>query len=102
MITALTTKRYEAVIRNTIAIAFLGTPHRGAGLANILSGLLNVTFSETKFVNDLSPASQSIKEINDAFGEQSQGLKLASFFEGRSMPVGVHTWNIFDADINRS
>jgi len=49
--------------------------------------LLNISFSETRFVRDLSPDSQSIKEINDAFGERSKGLKLASFYESTGMPI---------------
>jgi len=49
--------------------------------------LLNISFYETRFVRDLSPDSQSIKEINDAFGERSKGLKLASFYESTGMPI---------------
>ena len=83
-------KRYEQIIKNTVAITFLGTPHRGADLAKTLNSLLNFTFSDAKFVKDLSPDSQSIKEINDTFGERSKGLELASFWEstGKTM-VGV-------------
>ena len=66
--------------KNTIAIAFLGTPHRGADLANTLNRLLKVSFSQKRFVKDLVPHSQSIKEINDAFGERSTGLELAFRF----------------------
>jgi hypothetical protein len=69
---------------------FLGTPHRGADLATILNGLLNVTYSKTKFVKDLSPTSQSIKEINDSFAEQVGGLTMASFWESTGVQgVGV-------------
>jgi len=78
--------------QNTIAVAFLGTPHRGADLADILKTLLNISFSESRFVRDLSPNSQSIKEINDAFGERSKQLELASFWESTGMSlVGVYS-----------
>lgn len=87
MIIAHSSDRYRQIIQNTIVIVFLGTPHRGANLANILKALLNISFSEARFIRDLSPDSQSIKEINDAFGERSQGLKLASFYESTGMPV---------------
>jgi hypothetical protein len=98
--TARNISRYERIVLNTIAIAFLGTPHRGSDLANLLSGLLNITFSKRKFVNDLSPASQSIKEINDVFGERTEGFKLVSFWESTpTSPVGVRTRNIFYSDI---
>jgi hypothetical protein len=66
---------------------FLGTPHRGADLAKMLQCLLNVTFSDRKFVKDLSPDSQTIKEINDTFDEHSSGLELASFWESTATPV---------------
>jgi hypothetical protein len=43
-------------------------------------------------VKDLSPASQSIKEINDAFGDRTKMIKLVSFWESSGMPmVGVRT-----------
>src|SRR5271156_5227903 len=80
-------KRYESLVENTIAVAFLGTPHRGADLANILRGLLNMTFSRTRFVKDLSPTSQSIKEINETFCERISGMKLVSFWESIAMPI---------------
>jgi len=90
MITAHNIGMYKSIIKNTIAIAFMGTPHRGADLANLLKGLLSITFSETRFIRDLSPASQAIKDINDSFGERSGGLKLASFWESTGMlPAGV-------------
>ena len=87
-------KRDHQITQNTIAIAFLGTPHRGSDLANVLKTLLKVSFSETKFVNNLSPENQSIKEINDAFGNCSTGLELASFYESTGMAViGVLTFH---------
>jgi hypothetical protein len=92
LITAHNIKRYDPILKNTAAIAFLGTPHRGADLTTILKSLLNVTFSDAKFVKDLSPDSQSIKEINDAFGERSKGIELASFWESIGKPVvGVYS-----------
>ena len=85
-------ERYNRVTQNTVAIAFLGTPHRGANLANLLKSLLNISFSESRFVTDLSPSSQSIKEINDAFGECSKQLELASFWESTAVSlVGVYS-----------
>jgi hypothetical protein len=91
LITAHIIERYHKITQNTIAVAFLGTPHRGADLADLLKTLLNISYSETRFVRDLSPSSQSIKEINDAFGERAKELELASFWESTAMPViGVY------------
>jgi hypothetical protein len=72
---------YRQITQNTIAMVFLGTPHRGVHLSNLVKSILNVSFSETKYIKDLSPDSQSIKEINDAFGDRAKGLELASFWE---------------------
>jgi len=79
--------RFKKLNQNIIAIAFLGTPHRGTDLAKVLKTLLRISFSETRFVRDLSPNSQTIKDINEAFGERSKGLELASFYEGTGMPI---------------
>jgi hypothetical protein len=96
LITAYSIQRYEQLTKNTIAIAFLGTPHRGADLANTLNRLLKVSFSQKRSVKDLAPHSQSIKEINDAFGERSTGVELASFWESTGMAVvGVPCPNPF-------
>ena len=77
---------YHQIIQKTIAIIFLGTPHRGMHL-NLLKAILNVSFSRTKHIEDLSPESQSIKEINDMFPERSKRLKLASFWESTGIEI---------------
>jgi len=59
----------------------------------MLKVLLDVSFSERKFVKDLLPGSQTIKEINDAFADHmhAQTLQLASFSESTGMTlVGVN------------
>jgi hypothetical protein len=87
LIIAHSTERYHQIAQNTTAIAFLGTPHRGTDLVDVLKKLLNITFSESKFVRDLARNSQSIKEINDVFGECSKKLELASFYESTGMAI---------------
>ena len=83
--------RYSQIKKNTIGIAFLGTPHRGADLAKMLKALLDVSFAERKFVKDLLPGSQIIKEINNDFADHTQVLQLASFSESTGMTlVGVN------------
>jgi hypothetical protein len=91
LIAAHNNSRYSQIKKNTIGIAFLGTPHRGADLAKMLKALLDVSFSERKFVKDLLPDSQTIKEINDAFADHAQALQLVSFSESTGMTlVGVN------------
>ena len=81
----------------------MGTPHHGAHLANLLKTILNVSFSKTKSVEDMSPDSQSIKDINDAFGERAKRLGLASFWESTGMEsAGVCHNDLFYFNFNRS
>src|SRR5215471_9800497 len=85
LIIAHNTERYRQIAKNTIAIIFLGTPHRGVNLPNLLKTILDVSFSEAKYVRDLLPDSQSIKEINDEFADRSKGVEIASFWESMGM-----------------
>jgi len=96
ILTARIQKRYEVIINDIIVIAFIGTPHRGAHLASILKSLLNVSFSDTKFVADLSPSSRAIKEIYDTFCEGTEGFKMVSFWESIGMQgFGVKCYYIY-------
>jgi hypothetical protein len=80
-------QKYSHIINNVIGIIFLGTPHRGADLADILKAVLRVSFSDRKFAMDLSSTSQTIKEINQLFKARSEKLELVSFWESTSKPV---------------
>ena len=51
----------------------------------MLKTILNASFSEKKYVGDLLPDSQCIKEINDVFAERAMGLELALFWESTEM-----------------
>ena len=72
-------------MENAKAIIFLGTPHRGADLAALLSNLLAVTFSNRIFVDQLRANSEMIKEINDTFKDRSECLELISYYESEAM-----------------
>jgi hypothetical protein len=85
-------QRYNHIIDNTIGIVFLGTPHRGADLADVLKAVLTVSFSSRKFVKDLSVTSQAIKEINQLFKARAENLELVSFWESTAKPlIGVRS-----------
>ena len=79
--------RYTRIRKNTIGVAFLGTPHRGADLEKLLKAILDVSFTERKSVRDLVTGSNTIKETNDAFLEHAQSLQLASFSESTGMSI---------------
>ena len=87
-------RSYIRILQNTKAIVFLGTPHRGAHLASLLSNLLFVSFSQRKFVDQLHVNSELIRGINDQFRHCSESLELVSFYEStqmRGLGVTFHT-----------
>lgn len=81
---------FEKIKRDTLGIAFIATPHRGADLAKLLEGVLGMCFSKRPFVGDLKSSGQTVKEINNSFKHCIKDLVLFSFWESRGMPlVGV-------------
>jgi hypothetical protein len=67
------------------AIVFLGTPHRGADLASLLSNLLFVSFSQKVFVKQLRTNSELIQGINNQFRDRSESIEIISFHESKGM-----------------
>lgn len=63
------------------SMVFLGTPHRGSELAPILENILTLVWAKKPFVNDLSPGSAALEDINDAFRHYASSLRLWSFYE---------------------
>ncbi|MCJ1345407.1 hypothetical protein MMC31_003614 [Peltigera leucophlebia] len=65
----------------TIAIAFLGTPHRGSGLAPFFKGVTNILKASHKRVNTdiislLQRKSEVLREVEDSFELELPGLGL--------------------------
>lgn len=103
LITAYNTARYSQIKKNIIGIVFFGTPHRAADYTTILRALLDFSFPTRKFVNDLLPVSQTIREINNAFADRAQEMQLASFWEtaemtwgGVNMPLQIYLIDYID------
>ena len=86
-----TLKGYEEISRKIRVFFFLGCPHRGSNLADLLSRILRVIPSVTArpFVNDLLPDSTSIQAINDEFPHHCGELELHSFYETDQMNLGI-------------
>ena len=84
-------RSYTYILKSLKAIIFLGTPHRGAGLAKLLSNLLTVCFSKKIFVDQLSRNCDFIRDLNDEFRDRSESLELISYYES----VGMHTLGVF-------
>lgn len=82
--------------RSTIAIAFLGTPHRGSGLATFAKGIAGIL----KLVNmkangdilePLERSSQVLADIEDSFSnwlrKKNNRIDLTCFYEELGLPV---------------
>jgi hypothetical protein len=81
---------YANIVENAKGIVFIGTPHHGADLANILSNLLMATFSRRTFVDQLQANCETILEINRAFRDRSLSMELVSFWESTAVRgIGV-------------
>ncbi|KAI1356446.1 hypothetical protein F5Y01DRAFT_323867 [Xylaria sp. FL0043] len=73
------------------SIFFLGTPHRGSDLADVLNKMLTVAWGAKPFVSDLMPNSATLAEINDVFRHYAADVHLWSFYE--TMPVKTKVMN---------
>lgn len=83
-------ENYHQINRNTIAIVFLGSPHRGMDVDKLFKSIHGPGFLEANYFKDLSPNSQCIKEINNTFGEFLGEVRIASFWESTDIqPSGV-------------
>jgi hypothetical protein len=91
VVNAYVNQLYAGMVGNIKAIVFLGTPHRGADSAQLLSTILTATLSSKIFVKQLRPKSEAIQEINKAFRDRSLSLTMISYFESKAMPtLGVN------------
>lgn len=63
------------------SVFFLGTPHRGSGLAAILKNLSIIAWGKKPFVTDLMPGSSALRDINDTFRHYASDLRLWSFYK---------------------
>lgn len=84
-------KGYEDIAQRIRVIFFLGCPHRGSNLADLLSRILRLIPSVTArpFLDDLLPDSTSIQAINDEFPHHCGELELHSFYETEQMNLGI-------------
>ncbi|MDI1492328.1 MAG: hypothetical protein OHK93_003541 [Ramalina farinacea] len=85
-----TLRSYEDISRRIRTIFFLGCPHRGSNLADLLSRILRVIPSVTPgpFLYDLLPDSTAIQAINEEFPQHCGEIDLHSFYETDQMSLG--------------
>ena len=83
-------KGFEDIAQRIRVIFFLGCPHDGSNLADLLSRIIRIMPSSTTrpFLNDLQPDSAFIQTINEEFPQYCQELELHSFYETDVMNLG--------------
>lgn len=81
---------FHEVANRVCTIIFLGTPHQGAAIAQILKRLLSFVAAPRPFVEDLLPHSPVLQAINEDFPRVSVNYQLLSFFETRPMTIGIY------------
>ncbi|KAK9418518.1 putative GPI inositol-deacylase [Seiridium unicorne] len=79
------------------SLYFLGTPHRGADSAQLLSSILSLKGTKA-FVKDLVPGSGTLQAINDEFRHVCKEIQVWSFFEGAPTSGGPTHVTIVDKD----
>jgi WD40 repeat protein len=72
---------YTTLAERVRAIFFLGTPHRGADIASLLTKILHATSGVRPFVQDSHCNFSVTQSINDEFPQHCQNLQLFSFYE---------------------
>lgn len=69
---------------------FLATPHRGSGLADVLSKFLSISLHSPKdYIGDLVRNSPRISDINEQFRTYAGRLQIVSFFETHPTIIGL-------------
>jgi hypothetical protein len=81
--------RYGDILRSTKGIVFLGTPHRGAKLADwtrfsrdiIDIAPLGPSVVRKTLLQDLETKSGLLQRISESFRHRALNIKIASFYE---------------------
>jgi WD40 repeat protein len=87
---------FLSVVDRVCSIIFLATPHQGSALAQTLSRLIALVPGARPFVDDLMPQSGILQAINEEFPRFCNKLQLMSFYETRTMTLGVNKFLIVE------
>ncbi|CAN9391730.1 unnamed protein product [Alternaria alternata] len=90
----------QALAARVQCLIFLATPHRGAGLASVLSNMLRAAgmFNTKPFLTDLEKNSLGLDIINDDFRHYADEVRLLSFYETLKLNLGVQSALIVEKD----
>lgn len=92
-------ENYQNIVKSISAITFLGTPHRGTNLAELLNKVLFVSFQSPKsFILDLNRSSPALEELNEQFRHVAPRLSIVSFYETLSTAVGPRKMMVLEKD----
>lgn len=92
---------YNSLGQRFHSMVFLGTPHRGSGLAKVLDYSLKnmlLPFGANAYVDDLHSDSLMLQLINDGFRHISGNLRLRSFYEAVETQIGPTSSLIVNRD----
>ncbi|TIA76809.1 WD40 repeat-like protein, partial [Aureobasidium pullulans] len=76
-----TDPRYSDIRPRLHSFYFLGTPHRGAELADILGNILLLSVGNKSYVQALRPHSDLIASLHDQFRHHYDGIQIHTFYE---------------------
>ncbi|KAK4038406.1 hypothetical protein C8A01DRAFT_47974 [Parachaetomium inaequale] len=91
---------FNEIVSMIKAVLFLATPHRGTDLAETLNKALSAAsifgHSPKKYVTELARRSPTVDELNEAFRHHAPRLRIFSFYETLTTPVGPFSIMIVD------
>lgn len=76
-----TDPRYLDIRPRLHSFYFLGTPHRGSELADILGNILFLSVGNKSYVQALRPHSDLIASLHDQFRHHYDGIQIHTFYE---------------------
>ncbi|KAK7949341.1 NACHT and WD domain protein, partial [Apiospora aurea] len=89
-ILARTNPGFSSLSRRFHSFYFLGTPHKGAGLATTLNNILHAGGTNRHYITGLEAKSELIRVLNDQFRLHYYGIRLHTFYETQPIqPLGI-------------
>lgn len=93
--TGIVSDEYKELAQSICAVLFLGTPHEGAALADVLVRFHGIVGRDTEpYLRALTQNSDELQKLNMAFKDilshySCRNLHVASFYETEKMQVGL-------------
>lgn len=80
---------YKSLIQSTCAMIFLGTPHHGSGVADLLDNTIKrmgLGFFSKPYITELRSDSPVLNQIDRDFQRNVPTIPIVSFCETRGVP----------------